>query len=44
MIVFEKEKKCIINGNTFTSFDLIAIDGNKGLVYKGNYPIKIQEL
>lgn len=44
MIVFEKEKKCIINGNLFHSFDLIAIDGNKGVIYKGNYPVKIQAL
>lgn len=44
MIVFEKEKKCLINDNIFFSFDPVAIDGNKGVVYKGNYPIKIQEL
>ena len=44
MIVFEKEKKCIINNVVFFSYDPIAIDGNKGIVYKGNYPTKIQEL
>jgi len=44
MIVYEKEKKCVINGEEFHSFDLIAIDGHKGNVYKGNYPVKIQEL
>jgi pyruvate, orthophosphate dikinase len=44
MVVFEKEKKCIISGNVFYAFDPIAIDGNKGIVYKGNYPIKVQEL
>lgn len=44
MMVFEKEKKCIINNNTFLTYDPIAIDGNKGIVYKGNYPIIIQEL
>ncbi len=44
MVVFEKEKKCIINNIVFLSHDPIAIDGNNGIVYKGNYPIKIQEL
>lgn len=44
MVVFEKEKKCIINNIVFFSYDPIAIDGNKGIVYQGNYPIKIQEL
>lgn len=44
MVVFEKEKKCVINNIVFLSYDPIAIDGNKGIVYKGNYPIKIQEL
>lgn len=44
MEVFEKEKKCIINDVVFLSYDPIAIDGNKGIVYQGNYPIKIQEL
>ncbi|MDD3051878.1 MAG: PEP-utilizing enzyme, partial [Candidatus Cloacimonetes bacterium] len=44
MLVYEKDKKCTFNGNTFRAFDLIAIDGNKGIVYKGNYPVKIHEL
>lgn len=44
MVVYEKDKKCVINTITFLPHDLIAIDGNKGIVYKGNYPIKIQEL
>ena len=44
MVVFETEKRCVISGNSFGLFDQIAIDGNKGNVYKGNYPIKIQEL
>ncbi len=43
MVVYEKEKRCIINGNTFNAFDPIAIDGTKGVVYKGNYPVKTQE-
>lgn len=43
MTVQEKEKKCIINENIFKAFDLIAIDGYNGIVYKGNYPVTIQE-
>ncbi|MBN1327725.1 MAG: hypothetical protein JW996_07230 [Candidatus Cloacimonetes bacterium] len=44
MVVYEKEKKCLINGNIFHAFDPIAIDGNNGIIYKGNYPITVQEL
>lgn len=44
MLVYEKEKKCIINNVVFLAHDPIAIDGNKGTVYQGNYPIKMQEL
>lgn len=43
MLVYENEKKCIINETTLYAFDLIAIDGNNGIVYKGNYQTKIQE-
>jgi len=42
MVVHEKEKKCIINGNTFHTFDPIAIDGSNGIIYSGNYPITIR--
>ena len=41
MIVFEKEKKCIINNNIFLIYYSIAIDVNKGIVYKVNYLIRI---
>lgn len=44
MIVYEKDKKCTINGHSFKLFDEIAIDGTNGIIYKGNYPIKFQEL
>lgn len=44
MVVDENEKKCIINGYEFRSFDKIAIDGRTGNVFKGNYPVKKQEL
>ncbi len=43
MIVKENDKECIINGNMFKTFDLIAIDGSNGIVYMGNYPLTIQE-
>jgi pyruvate,orthophosphate dikinase len=38
LIVDEEQKKCRINKTTFTSGDLIAIDGKSGSIYKGNYP------
>ncbi|HPY80366.1 MAG TPA: PEP/pyruvate-binding domain-containing protein [Bacteroidales bacterium] len=44
MLVYEKEKKCIINGHIFNLYDSIAIDGKNGIIYEGNYPIKIQEI
>lgn len=44
MIVFETEKKCIMSNVEFHLFDQIAIDGTNGLIFKGNYPIRIQEL
>lgn len=44
MTVNETEKKCVINGFEFRSFDEIAIDGKTGNVYKGNYPVRRQEL
>ncbi len=44
MLVYENEKKAVISGIEFHSFDLLALDGIKGNVYKGNYPLKIQEI
>jgi len=44
MLVYEKEKKCIISGHIFKLFDPIAIDGKNGIIYEGNYPTKIQEI
>ncbi len=43
MIVKEAEKICLINGHVFKALDAIAIDGSNGIIYKGNYPIKIKE-
>ncbi|HRZ42457.1 MAG TPA: PEP/pyruvate-binding domain-containing protein [Bacteroidales bacterium] len=42
--VNEKEKTCTISDTSFRSFDPIAIDGVQGIIYKGNYPVKVQEL
>lgn len=44
LIVNEKDKVCIINGRTLKSGDLIAIDGNLGNIYEGNYPVKLAEI
>jgi pyruvate,orthophosphate dikinase len=44
MQVNEKEKRCTINGNLLLSLDPIAIDGTKGIVYQGHYPIRVKEL
>ncbi len=44
MFVNEKEKICVISGYVLHAFDPIAIDGNNGIIYKGNYPFIIQEL
>ncbi|OGU59078.1 MAG: hypothetical protein A2X64_00250 [Ignavibacteria bacterium GWF2_33_9] len=44
MMVFENDKRCIMNGIEFRAFDKIAIDGRNGLIFRGNYPIRIQEI
>ena len=43
LMVNDVEKTCSINGNEFKLFDEIGIDGKNGLVYKGNYPISVDE-
>lgn len=43
MIVHEKKKKFMISGNNFSVFDQIAIDGNNGIIYRGNYPVKVKK-
>ena len=43
LIVYEQDKKCTIGGVLFNLFDPVAIDGKNGFIYKGNYPIKIEE-
>jgi pyruvate,orthophosphate dikinase len=44
LIVNERDKLCMINGKTLRSGDLIAIDGNLGNIYEGNYPVKLAEI
>lgn len=42
--VNEREKCCVINGQTLRSGDRIAIDGNLGNIYLGNYKVKLAEI
>ena len=44
LIVREKEKTLTINGTPFNVFDPIAIDGHNGIIYKGNYPVSVDDL
>lgn len=44
MIVNEKEKTCTFNGKVLHPGDKIAIDGNLGNIYLGNYPVKLAEM
>lgn len=44
LVVNEKDKLCIINGRTLRSGEKIAIDGNLGNIYIGNYPVKLAEI
>ena len=39
--VDEKKKVCRFNGEIFGPGDELAIDGNKGFIYKGNYPVAV---
>lgn len=43
LMVNDQEKKCSINGTQFKLFDEVAIDGQNGIIYKGNYPIMVDE-
>lgn len=44
LVVNEKDKSCTINGHTLRSGDKIAIDGNLGNIYLGNYKVKLAEI
>ena len=39
LVVYEREKKCVIKKQILTTGDEIAIDGTFGNIYKGNYPL-----
>ncbi|MFA7122890.1 MAG: PEP/pyruvate-binding domain-containing protein [Candidatus Delongbacteria bacterium] len=39
LLVDEKNKTCSFGAETFKRGDKVAIDGNKGCVYKGNHPV-----
>lgn len=40
LVVNEKEKKASLNGCVFSSGSRIAIDGNTGRIFQGNYPVR----
>lgn len=44
LIMDERNKTCRIGNEIFSPFDKIAIDSALGIIYKGNYPTRIQEL
>ncbi|HLN52149.1 MAG TPA: PEP/pyruvate-binding domain-containing protein [Lentimicrobium sp.] len=44
LIVNEREKTCSINGTLLKPGDKIAIDGNLGNIYLGNYKVKVAEI
>lgn len=44
LVVNEKEKTCTINGQKLKPGDKIAIDGNLGNIYLGNYKVKLAEM
>ncbi len=43
LMVNDLEKTCSINGTKFKLFDEVAIDGQNGIIYKGSYPIIVDE-
>ncbi|MCD6293948.1 MAG: hypothetical protein J7M20_03270, partial [Deltaproteobacteria bacterium] len=44
LFVNEDRKECSIGGNTFKVGDDISIDGHRGDIYRGSYPIKTTEI
>ena len=44
LFVNEAEKECTIGGNLFKVGDDISIDGHRGNIYRGSYPIKTTEI
>ena len=44
LFVNETKKECTIGGNLFKVGDDISIDGHRGNIYRGSYPIKTTEI
>jgi pyruvate,orthophosphate dikinase len=44
LFVDEAKKECTIGGNLFKVGDDISIDGHRGNIYRGRYPIKTTEI
>ncbi len=44
LVVNEKEKQCLINGQTLVPGDKISIDGFSGNIFKGNYKTDYTEI
>jgi len=44
LYVNEDKKECTIGGNPFKVGDDISIDGHRGNIYRGSYPIKTTEI
>ena len=44
LYVNEEKKECTIGGNRFKVGDDISIDGHRGNIYRGSYPIKTTEI
>jgi len=44
LFVNENGKECSIGGNIFKVGDDISIDGHRGNIYRGSYPIKTTEI
>jgi pyruvate,orthophosphate dikinase len=43
LVVYEREKKCVIKKQVLNVGDEIAIDGTFGNIYKGHYPLIMPE-
>lgn len=44
LYVNEEKKECTIGGNHFKVGDDISIDGHRGNIYRGSYPVKTTEI
>ncbi|MCG6880241.1 MAG: hypothetical protein LJE96_13970, partial [Deltaproteobacteria bacterium] len=44
LYVNEEKKECTIGGSHFKVGDDISIDGHRGNIYRGSYPVKTTEI